>query len=84
MRKDMRDDPEWAMELGAARRALRDFPTPKGIDPTPIRLQAIRQVYEVAAASGQPPAQAVADGMGVSIATAGRWIRRSKTELGWG
>lgn len=47
-------------------------------------LRAIRDVYEDAAADGRPPAKAVADALGVSIATAGRRIRESKEQLGWG
>lgn len=48
------------------------------------RLRAIQGVYEDAAAQGRPPAKAVADALGVSIATAGRRIRESKEQLGWG
>ncbi|MHA2787898.1 hypothetical protein ACXZ66_01950 [Corynebacterium sp. S7] len=60
----------------------RKLGIPAGVDMA-LRLEAIRQVYEQAAANGEPPAQAVANAMGASLATAGRWIRKSKNQLGW-
>ncbi|HJF13065.1 hypothetical protein [Corynebacterium falsenii] len=50
----------------------------------PVILTAAQQIYQRAEREGRPPAQAVAKALDISPSTAGRWIRRSKNELGWG
>lgn len=85
MRKDMIDHPNGRMQVATALCLIRDdFDFPEEIDPVSVRLQAVRRIYEHAVANGKPPAQAVAEAMNASIATAGRWIRRSKDRFNWG
>lgn len=85
MRKDMKDNPDAKMDLTTARYLIKgEFKFPKGINGHAVRLQAVREIYEHAAVTGEPPAKAVSEAMNVSIATAGRWIRKSKNELHWG
>jgi hypothetical protein len=83
MRRDMRRKPaqKW-VKVDPHEVLRRKFPDEVGELPWH---RAIQEVYEQAAAAGQPPAQAVAEALGgVSIATAGRRIRQSKQQLGWG
>ncbi len=47
-------------------------------------LALVQTVYRYAELSGAPAAKVVAETLGLSIATAGRWIRRSKDALHWG
>lgn len=84
MRQDMLNGSAASMGLDAATGILRGgTKIPRRTRHTKDFLQAIRVVYEHASANGNPPAQAVAEAAGVSIATAGRLIRKSKNELHW-
>lgn len=58
-------------------RAERPPVTTRG-GPTPEVLAWLAHQYRRAYAVGDPPKQAVAQGLGVSIATAGRWISRAR------
>lgn len=47
-------------------------------------LMLVRTLYQYAELTSLPPAKFIAETLGISIATAGRWIRRSKDMLVWG
>ena len=44
----------------------------------------VQTVYRFAEIAGLPPAKYVQETLGLTPATAGRWIRRSKESLNWG
>lgn len=57
-------------------------PLPSGVDasnPSPEVLRWVSRVYVLARAVGDAPKQALASGLGVSPATAGRWIARARS-----
>lgn len=47
-------------------------------------LMLVRTLYQYAELTGLPPAKFISETLAISIATAGRWIRRSKDALQWG
>lgn len=47
-------------------------------------LMLVQTLYQYAELTGLPPAKFISERMDISIATAGRWIRRSKDMLQWG
>lgn len=61
--------------------------SPTGAKPAPIDpegvAELVRDTYLDAVHNGLPPAVAVSEALGVSLATAGRRIRASKDELAW-
>ncbi|GAA2552110.1 hypothetical protein [Pseudonocardia hydrocarbonoxydans] len=60
------------------RRFVRPPEAPTDVDEDLRKLQWVAEVYRFAYAVGDPPKQAVAEGLQVSPATAGRWIARSR------
>lgn len=87
MRQHLAQHPEVAIGETADLKMMYEMLHHLGADaegPTKVMLQIVRQLYGEAAAQGKPPARAVADTLGLSIATAGRRIRQSKQVLGWG